>query len=105
MRFGPAYSPWSNRLNERNHTKAVVTIRKMMEDKKTPLMIDRVKAAAWTHNTSANKLGFLPLHLVTGKAILLPRLTTRNEVSESMTYSEAAQRKMETLTKIISKLQ
>ena len=58
-------------MNEKNHASADVTIRKMMEDKRTPLMDALVKAAAWTHNTSINKLGFLPLHLVIGKAITL----------------------------------
>ena len=40
----------------------------MMEEKKTALKYLLVKAAAWTHNTSINKLGYIPLQLVTGKA-------------------------------------
>ena len=63
----------------------------MMEDRKTPLTDALVKAAAWTHNTSINKLGFSPLQLVTGKAVTLPGLTTGRS-SESMTDSEAVQR-------------
>ena len=58
-----------------------------------------VKAAAWTHNTSVNKLGYTPLQLVTGKAVTLPGLTTGNEATESMTDSEAVQRIMELLSK------
>ena len=69
IKFGPAYSPWSNGVNERNHASADLTIRKLMEDRKTPLTDSLVKAASWTHNTSVNKLGFSPLQLVTGKAV------------------------------------
>ena len=61
-----------------------------------------VKAAAWTHNTSINKLGFSPLQLVTGKAVTLPGLTTGNVATESMTESEAVQRTMENLTRVVS---
>ena len=37
VRFGPAYSSWSNGLNERNHASADITIKKMMEVKKVSL--------------------------------------------------------------------
>ena len=33
IRFGPAYSPWSNGLNERNHALADLSIKKLMEEK------------------------------------------------------------------------
>merc|ERR1711867_19910 len=56
-----------------------------------------VKAAAWTHNTSVNKLEYTPLKLVTSKAVTLPGLTTGNEATESLTDSEAVQRTMELL--------
>ena len=102
VRFGPSYSPWSNGLNERNHASADITIKKMMEDRKMPLTDALVKAAAWTHNTSVNKLGFSPLQLVTGKAVTLPGLTTGSRASESMTDSEAVQRTIENLARTIS---
>ena len=60
VRFRPAFSMWSNGLNERNLNSTYITIKKMMEDKKTPLTDALVKAAAWTHNRSVNKLGFSP---------------------------------------------
>ena len=44
-----------------------------------------VKAAACTHNTSVNKLGYSPLQLVTGKSVTLLELTTGNVSTESMT--------------------
>ena len=30
VKFGPAYSPWSNGINERNHASADLTIKKLM---------------------------------------------------------------------------
>ena len=68
-----------------------------MEEKKTALNDSLVKAAAWTHNTAFNKLGYSPLQLVTGKAVTLPCLTTENIATESLTDSEAVQRTMELL--------
>ena len=97
VKFGPAYSPWRYGINERYHAS-----KKMMEEKKTALTDSLVKAAAWTHNTSVNKLGYSPLQLVTGKSVNLLRLTTGNEATESMTDFEAVQRSMENLAKTIS---
>ena len=99
VKFGPAYSPWSNGLNERNHASADLTIKKLLEEKKTALNDSLIKAAAWTHNTSVNKLGYTTLQLVTGKAVTLPSLTTGNIATESLTDSEAVQRTMELLAK------
>ena len=84
VKFGPAYSPWSNGLNERNHALADITIKKLMKENKTPLNNSLVKAAAWTHNTSVNKLGYTPLQLVTGKSVTLHGLTTCNERTKSI---------------------
>ena len=50
-----------------------------------------------------NKLGYWPLQLVTGKAVTIPGLTTGTLASESMSDSEAVQKTMENLTKIVSK--
>ena len=75
---------------------------KLMEEMRFPISHSLIKAAAWTHNTSVNKLGFYPLQLVTGKADTIPGLTTRNIVTESMTDAEAVQRTMEKLTSVIS---
>ena len=75
-----------------------------MEEKKTALNDSLVKAAAWTHNTSVNKLGYTPLQLVSGKLVTLPGLTIGNEATESMTDCEAVQRKLETLNRITSEL-
>ena len=101
VRFGPPYSPCSNGLNERNHASTDLTIKKMIEEKKVPLSDSLVKVASWTHNTCVNKLGYSPLQLVTGKAVTLPGLTTGNVATESMTDSEAVQRTLENLTRIV----
>ena len=61
VRFGLLYSPWSNGINERNHASADLTIKKLMHECKTLLTDSLVKAAAWTHNTLINRLGYSPL--------------------------------------------
>jgi len=61
INYGPAYSPWSNGINERNHASCDITIKKVMEDKKTGLTDAVIKTAAFTHNTNVNKAGFSPL--------------------------------------------
>merc|ERR1712180_586619 len=98
--YGPAYSPWSNGINERNHAACDLTIKKLMEERKMVLNDTLVKTAAWTHNTNVNKAGFSPLTLVTGKAVSIPGLTMGNEGSESLTDVEAVNRIMETIHKV-----
>ena len=73
-----------------------------MEEQKVSLSDSLVKAAAWTHNASVNKLGYSPLQLVTGQAVMVPCLTTCNVATESMTDSEAVRRTMENLMRITS---
>ena len=73
-----------------------------MEEHKVQLNDSLVKAAAWTQNTSVNKLGYSPLQLATGQAVTIPGLTTGNEARESMTYSEAVWRTIENLIRITS---
>ena len=75
-----------------------------MVEHMAPLNDLLVKAAGWTHNTSVNKLGYSPQQLVTEQAVMIPGLTTGNEATESMTYSETAQRTMENLMRITSDL-
>ena len=103
VKFGLAYSPWSNGLNERNHASADLTIKKLMEEKKVPLNDSLIKAAAWAHNSSVNKLGYTPLQLVTRKSVTLPGLTRGNDRTESMMDCEAVQQTMERLTNTVSK--
>ena len=51
---------------------------------------------------SINKLGYSPLQLVTGKAVMVPGLMTGNVATKSMLDSEAVRRIMENLMKITS---
>ena len=89
VKFAPSY------LSERNHAPVDITIKKLMEEEKVALSDSLIKAAAWTHNTSVNKLGYSPLQLVTGKAVTLPGLTCGNVTTESMTDSEALRMTLE----------
>ena len=56
VKFGLAYSPWSNGLNERNYALEDLTIRMLIEEKRTQLSHSLIKAASRTLNTSINKL-------------------------------------------------
>ena len=73
-----------------------------MDEKKVPLSDSLVKVAAWTHNTSVNKLGYCPLQLVTEKAVAHPGLATGNIATESLADAKAVQRTMENLAKIMA---
>ena len=76
MEFGPSYSPWLNRINERNHYSCdVINSKIIAEDKKISLQ-EAVNMAAWTHNTKVNVHGFSPLQLVTSKSVVFPQITT-----------------------------
>merc|ERR1711873_13036 len=81
IRFGTAYSQWSNGINEPNDASCDLTIKKLMEDKKIGLTDFLVKTAAWTHNTNINRAGYTPLMLATGKAVTIPGLAMGNEGS------------------------
>lgn len=96
-RYGPAYSPWSNGINEPNHASYDVMVKKLMENKKVALTDLLVRAAAWTHNTNVNILGYIFLQLVTGKSCNLPGLKMSNEATESVLETETVQRVMERL--------
>ena len=84
IKFGPAYSPWSNGVNERNHYSCDVIVKKIMEEDKKITLQDTVDMAAWTHNTNVNILGFTPLQLATGKNVVFPGILTGNMATESL---------------------
>ena len=84
VKFWLFYSSWSNGINEQNHVSVDITIKKLMEEHKVALTDSLVKDAAWTHITSINKLGYSPLQLLTGQAVMVPGLTTRNVAMERM---------------------
>ena len=55
IRYGPAYSLWSNGLNEQNHASCDLTIKKLLEDRKVTHTDSLVKTAVWTHNMNVNR--------------------------------------------------
>ena len=83
IEFTPAYSPWSNGVNERNHYSCDVIIKKVMEEDKKINLQEAVTIASLTHNTNVNVLGFSPLQLVTWKNVIFPVLTMGNEATDS----------------------
>ena len=99
VRYGPAYSLWSNSINERNHTSCDITIKKLMEEMKVMLNDFLVKGAPWTHNKNINKFGLTPLQLMTGKSYNLPGFAIGSETLESVMETEAMQNMMERILK------
>ena len=91
--FTRVFSPWSNRVNERNHYSCAVIVKKAMEEEKNLKLQTAVNMASWTHNTNVIVLGFLPLQLVTGKSIVFPGLTNSNIAMDSV-YKDEAVRKI-----------
>ena len=58
IEFSPSYSPWSNRLNERNHYSADRIVRKLMDEGVSLELA--VSRACWTHNTNIMVKGYNP---------------------------------------------
>ena len=73
---------------------------KIIEENKKISLQQAVNMAVWTHNTNINRLGFDPLTLVTGKAVVFPGLSDVDIVSKSFYDSEAVRKIMERHTKI-----
>ena len=95
IEFGPAFLPWSNGINERNHYSCDVIVKKIMEEDSKISLQDAVDMASWTHNTNVNTLGFIPLQLVTGKSVEFPGISTGNIVTESLYDDEGVRRIVE----------
>ena len=93
IKFGPAYSPWSNGINERNHYSCDIIVKKIMDGDSKISLQDAVNMAAWTHNTNMNILGFSPLQLVTGKNVIFPGLSVGNIATELL-YDDKLVRKI-----------
>ena len=81
VQCGPAYSPWSNGTNERNHSSADIIVKKVMEQDRKISLDTAVAMAGWTHNSNINHSGFSPLQLVTGKSVILPGITFSSPTS------------------------
>ena len=96
IKFGPAWSPWSNGINERNHASADITIQKLLDEvPKKALTQEMVNRASWTHNTSINVLGFSPMLLKTGVAATIPGITMGDMSTEGIPRSDSVRQLME----------
>merc|ERR1711962_1590169 len=95
IKFKPAFSPWSNDINERNHYNCDVMVRKIMEEDKKVGLGEAVDMENWTHNTNVNVKGFQPLQLMTGKSVVIPGLTLGNIATDSMANDEMVRSIME----------
>ena len=98
--FGPPYSPWGNSINKRNHYSANVVVSKVLEDNPKTSLQTAVNLASWTHNTNINKLGYSPLHLVTGNSIIFPGIVTENISTDSLSENESIRRIIERHPKV-----
>ena len=54
IKFTPAYSPWLNGVNKRNHHNCDVIVRKIMDEDKKISFSEAVDMSSWTHNTNVN---------------------------------------------------
>ena len=100
INFGPPYSTWRNSVNERNHYSADLVLSKVLEDDPKINLQTAVNLASWTHNTNVNKLGYSPLHLVTGKALVFPGETVGNLSTDSLCENEVVRRIVERHPKV-----
>ena len=98
--FGPPYFPWCNAINERNHYSADIAVSKILESESKKDLQTALNLASWTHNTNVNKLGYSPLHLVTGKSVVFPGISVGNPATDSMSENEAVRRIVERHPKI-----
>ena len=57
--FTPAFSPWSNGVNERNHYSCDIIVKKAMEEDEKLKLQTAVNMTSWTHNTNVNIFGYL----------------------------------------------
>ena len=84
IKLMPAYSPWSNRIDEINHYNCGVIVKKIMEEDKKIVLGEVVDMASWMHNTNVIFFGFQPLQLVKGKSLSIPGLTWVIMVKDSV---------------------
>ena len=88
LKFGPAYSPWCNGLNEKNHHLTDVIIKKVMKQDRSLTLEQAIKLSYWTNNTNANRLGYTPFEIFIGKSQELPQYGEMTIVDHSKFDSE-----------------
>ena len=95
IKFTPAYSPWSNGVNERNHYNSDVIVRKIMDEDKKISLGKEVEMVSLTDNDNVNMLGFQPLQLVTRESVMIQGLTVGDVATDSMCDDEMIRNIME----------
>ena len=95
IQYTLVFSPWSNRVNERNHYDCDVIVRKVLDEDKKVGLGEAIDMASWTYNTNMNVLGFQPLQLVTGKSVMIPGLKMGDLATDSLYDDEMIRNIME----------
>ena len=83
VRFGLAYSPWSNDINKRNHGILDNICKKAMDSDPKLTQQQSVDLAGWVHNTNINHLGYSPMNLMIGKVTNVPEFTERIRLTDT----------------------
>ena len=92
VKFGPAYSPWSNGINEQNRGISDSIWKKaMMSDLKLTQQ-QSVDLERWVHNTNVNRLDYPLMHLMIGKVMSLPGFTEETRVTDTNVESKIVER-------------
>ena len=87
-------------MKERNHYSTDNIVKKILEEDAKIDLQKAVDMAVWTHNTKVNRLGFDPMTLVTGKAVVFPGISGGDLATESLYDSEVIRRLIERHTLI-----
>ena len=83
LRTTPAYSPWANGSNERNHYTADRVIEKvMLEDPKLSLQEATDLACFWQNQEVRRRFGCSPQQLMTGRNSSVPGISDGNIVTD-----------------------
>ena len=64
IEFSPSYSPWSNRLNERNHYSTERMVRKIIDENTKMSPKEVVGNTAWTQYTNIMIIGISKYHFI-----------------------------------------
>ena len=97
IKFSPAFSPWFNGKNYRNHYSADVIANKVMSEDRQIMLQEALNMASWTHNTNVIIGGYTPLRLMSGKSVVFPGIPTGDVITESLYDDNGVRRLMESL--------
>ena len=93
LKLTAAYSPWSNRKNERNHYTCDIIVDKLMEEDPKLSLEEAVSHAVNSKNMQITRKGFSPRQLMFGKQGVVPGITDGNPATmEPVTESDSFRR-------------